>query len=54
MNLLELEDVRNVTEQAKSDEKFGELSLKEKAAYMTGRFQKVADEQRVLLKTMKK
>lgn len=54
VNLLEVEDVRKVMEQAKSDEKFGELSLKEKAAYMTGRFQMEADRKAVLLKLRKK
>ncbi len=54
VNLLELEDVRKVMKQTKSDETFGELSLKEKAACVTGRFQKVADEQGVLLKLRKK
>lgn len=54
VNLLELEDVRNVMEQTKSDETFGELSLKEKAVNVTGWFQKVADEQGILLKLRKK
>ena len=54
VNLLELEDVRNVMGQIKSAEKFGELSLKEKAACMTDRFRKVADEQGILLKLRKK
>ncbi len=54
VNLLELDDVISVVEQAKADEIFGELSLKEKAAYVSSRFQKVADEQGVLLKLRKK
>ena len=54
VNLLELEDLRRVMEQIRSDETFGELSLKEKAACVTGRFQKAADEQGVLLKLRKK
>ena len=54
VNLLELEDVRNVMGQIKSAEKFGKLSLKEKAAYVTGQFQKVGAEQRVLIKLRKK
>ena len=54
VNLLELEDVRNVMGQIKSAEKFGKLSLKEKAAYVTGQFQKVAAEQGVLIKLRKK
>lgn len=54
VNLLELEDVRNVMEQIKSDETFEELSLKEKAAYVTGQFQKAADKQGIVLKLRKK
>lgn len=54
VNLLETEDVRTVIEQTTSDETFGELSLKEKAACMTDRFRKVADEQGILLKLRKK
>ncbi len=54
VNLLELEAVGDVMRQAKSDEKFEELSLKEKAAYVTGRFQRAADEQGILLKLRKK
>lgn len=54
VNLLELEDLKNVMGQIKPVEKFEELPLKEKAAYVTGQFQKVADEQGVLLKLRKK
>lgn len=54
VNLLELEDVRNVMRQITSDGKFGELSLKEKAAYVTGQFQKAADQQGIVLKLRKK
>lgn len=54
VNLLELEDVRNVMGQITSDGKFGELSLKEKAAYVTGQFQKAADQQGIVLKLRKK
>lgn len=54
VNLLELKDVRNVMDQIKSDETFGELSLKEKAAYVTGQFQKTADKQGIVLKLRKK
>lgn len=54
VNLLELEDVRNVMGQIKSDGKFGELSLKERAAYVTGQFQKAADTQGIVLKLRKK
>lgn len=54
VNLLELEDVRKVMEQIKSAEKFGELSLKEKAAYVTRQFQKAADKQGIVLKLRKK
>lgn len=54
VNLLELEDVRKVTEQVMADEKFGELSLKVKAAHMTKQFQKVAGEQGIVLKLRKK
>lgn len=54
VNLLELEEVRKVMEQTKSDGTFAELPLKEKAAYVTGRFQKAADEQGILLKLRKK
>ena len=54
VNLLELEDVRNVMGQIKSAEKFGELPLKEKAAYVTGQFQKAADKQGIVLKLRKK
>lgn len=54
VNLLELEDVRKVMEQTKSDGTFAELPLKEKAAYVAGRFQKAADEQGILLKLRKK
>lgn len=54
VNLLELEDVRKVMEQIISYEKFEELSLKEKAVYAAGQFQKVADEQGILLKLRKK
>lgn len=54
VNLLELEDVRKVMDQVKTDEKFEELSLKEKAAYVVRGFQKAADEQGILLKLRKK
>lgn len=54
VNLLELEDVRNVMGQIKSDGKFGELSLKERAAYVTGQFHKAADTQGIVLKLRKK
>lgn len=54
VNLLELEDARNIMEQIKSDETFEKLPLKEKAAYAAGHFQKVADDQEVLLKLRKK
>lgn len=54
VNLLKLEDVREGMEQAKADERFEELSLKEKAAYVAKRFQKVAVEQGILLKMRKK
>ncbi len=54
VNLLELEDVRKVTESVMADEKFGELPLKEKAAHMTKRFQRAADEQGIVLKLRKK
>ncbi len=53
LNLLELENVRIVMRQIKSAGKFGELSLKEKAAYAAGQFQKAADEQGILLKLRK-
>lgn len=43
----------NVMRQIKSAGKFGELSLKEKAAYAAGQFQKAADEQGILLKLRK-
>ena len=46
--------MRKVMEQIKSEEKFGELSLKEKAAYVTGQFQKAADKQGIVLKLRKK
>lgn len=54
VNLLELEDVRNVTGHIKSAGKFGELLSKEKAAYVTGQFQKAADKQGIVLKLRKK
>ncbi len=54
VNLLELEEVKKVTEQAKADERFEALSLKEKAAYLTAQFQKAAEKQGVLLKLRKK
>lgn len=54
VNLLELEDVRKVMEQIRTDEMFGGLSLKEKAGYAAGRFQKVAGERGILLKLRKK
>lgn len=54
VNLLELEDVRNVMGQIKSDGKIEELSLKERAAYVTGQFQKAADTQGIVLKLRKK
>ena len=54
VNLLELEDVRKVMEQIRTDEMFGGLSLKEKAGYEAGRFQKVAGERGILLKLRKK
>lgn len=54
VNLLELEDVRNVMAQVKSEETFAELSLKEKAAYVTRQFQKAADKQGIVLKLRKK
>lgn len=54
VNLLELEDVRRVMEQIRKDEGFEELLLKEKADYVTKRFQKVAEERGVLLKLRKK
>ncbi len=54
VNLLRAEDVRNVLKQAESDGDFEALSLKEKAAYMAGKFQKIADEQGILLKLRKK
>lgn len=54
VNLLELEDVRSVMGQIQSSEKFGELSLKEKAAYVTGQFQEMADKRGIVLKLRKK
>ena len=54
VNLLELEEVKKVTEQAKADERFEVLPLKEKAAYLTAQFQKAAEKQGVLLKLRKK
>lgn len=54
VNLLPVEDIRNVLKQAESDDDFEDLSLKEKAAYMAVRFQKIADEQGILLKLRKK
>lgn len=55
VNLLELEDVRNVMGQIKSAGEFGELSPKEKAAYVTGQFQKAADKQGIVfLKSLRK
>ena len=54
VNLLELEGVRNVMGQIKSDGKFGELPLKEKAAYVTGQFQMAAEKQGIVLKLRKK
>lgn len=54
VNLLGLEEIKKVTEQAKSDEKFQEMPIKEKAACMAGQFQKAADRQGILLKLRKK
>ncbi len=54
VNLLALEDVRNVMGQIESAKGFGELSLKEKAAYVTRQFQKAADKQGIVLKLRKK
>lgn len=54
VNLLELEDVNNVMGQIKSVENFGELPLREKAAYVTEQFQKAADTQGIVLKLRKK
>lgn len=54
INLLELEDVRRMLEQVKSEETFEEWTLKEKAAYVAGQLQRMADEQGVRLKLRKK
>lgn len=54
VNLLDLETVKKIAGQAKADEKFAGLPLKEKAAYMAGKFRKAAEEQEVLLKLRKK
>ena len=54
MNLLELEEIKKVTEQARSDEKFQEMTIKEKAACLAGQFQKAADRRGILLKLRKK
>lgn len=54
VNLLPVEDVRSVLKQAEMNDDFEDLSLKEKVAYMAGRFQKIADEQGILLKLRKK
>lgn len=43
-----------MTEQAKSDEKFQEMPIKEKAACMAGQFQKAAERQGILLELRKK
>lgn len=53
VNLLELDDMKRVIEQTKSDTTFAGLSLKEKAAYVASRFQKTADAQGILLKLRK-
>lgn len=52
--LLELEEVKKVTEQARLDERFEAFPLKEKATYLTAQFQKAAEKQGVLLKLRKK
>lgn len=54
VNLLKLEDLRNVLKQVESNGDFEDLSLKGKAAYMAERFQQIAEEQGVLLKLRKK
>lgn len=54
VNLLDLEEVKKVTEQAKADKTFEEMPIKEKAARMAGQFQKAAEERGVLLKLRKK
>ena len=54
VNLLELEDLREVLRQVRTDEKFQGFSLKEQAAHVTERFQAVADAQGIRLKLRKK
>lgn len=53
VNLLELDDMKRELEQVKT-EGFEELSLKDRAASITKRFQKAADEQGILLRLRKK
>ncbi len=52
VNLLELEDLRMILEQA--DREAGELSRKEKAAYMSGLLQACATENGIVLKLRRK
>ena len=54
ISLWELEEIKKVTEQARSDEKFQEMTIKEKAACLAGQFQKAADRRGILLKLRKK
>lgn len=54
VNLIELEDLRNILSQIKTETEINDFSLKEKAAYAVKLFQAKAEQNNIVLKLIKK